>query len=258
MDAIIAAFSVVMPYAFLLSLRVGTAFATLPAPFGDVAPMRVRATLGVLVALALVAPMFGTAEAMPVDPVLMVRAGLGEAAVGAVIGLTVRMALSTAEIAGTIAGTSMGLGFATSVDPMFGDEALPTSRLLASLAALIFFVLDGHHIVLAAVSATIRVAPIGDGFRAIRAENLVHIGSGLISQGLRIAAPVVATMFIVQVGTALVAKAAPRVQVFGLTFALTTSIGLVALYFATPGIAYATSEFLSQLPTRIDAMFIRP
>ena len=249
MQAIVEAFQVFLPFVLLVSVRTGVAFAALPAPFGETAPNVVRAALGILISLAICTPYYSHLPHLASDPLPVALAGLGEVMVGSVIGLTVRTMLAAAEVAGSIAGLSMGLGFASSVDPMFGEEALPTTKLFSSVSAVIFFVLKGHHVIIAALAATLRTCPPGNTFATIHENGLIALGSQMVAQGLRISAPVVATMVIVHVGTGLVARVAPKVQLFGLTFALATTIGLVAIYFATPSIAYAMTEYLSKLPT---------
>jgi flagellar biosynthetic protein FliR len=80
---------------------------------------------------------------------------------GAVIGLTVRVRLTTAAIAGAAAGQALGLGFATSVDRTQGESVLPTTYVFDSLCTLIFLSFICHHVLVAALAASFRAAPIG-------------------------------------------------------------------------------------------------
>ena len=240
-----------LPIVFLLSVRVGTTFALMPAPFGALAPMQIRAVLGFAVAVALVLPRPELLELVPADPLAIGIAAIGEAMVGGVIGLTVRVTLAATEIAGTMAGFSMGLGFATSVDPTFGESSLPTTRALSALAVVIFFSLQGHHIVLTALMTSVDFAPPGDTMGVISQEGVLNIGSDMLAQGLRIAAPVVATMFIVQLGTGLVSRSAPRVHIFAMTFAIAITAGLLTMLVSAPSLASAIAVDFNQLPERL-------
>jgi flagellar biosynthetic protein FliR len=80
---------------------------------------------------------------------------------GAVIGLTVRVRLTTAAIAGAAAGQALGLGFATSVDRTQGESVLPTTYLFDSLCTLIFLSFICHRVLVVALAASFRAAPIG-------------------------------------------------------------------------------------------------
>ena len=237
-----------LPAVLLVSLRVGVALASFPAPFSEGAPTQVRAALGLLVALAVTVSRAPTLPAIELETLALMRGALGEVAVGLVIGLTVRAALAAVETAGSLAGTAMGLSFATSIDPLRGEEVLPTTRLLGALGALVFFSIQGHHAVFAALAATLDVAPPGAALPAIAQAGVLGVGTDIVAHGLRIAAPVLAAMFIVQLGAALVARSAPRVQVFSLTFALASSVGMLALSAAGPTILSSIGETMAGLP----------
>jgi flagellar biosynthesis protein FliR len=56
-------------------------------------------------------------------------------------------------------------------------------------------------------------------------------------------------MFLVQLGTAFASRAAPRVHVLSLTFAIAVCTGMLALFVATPSLAPALAAEIQQLPT---------
>jgi flagellar biosynthetic protein FliR len=238
----------IVPYVALVSIRVAIVLSMMPAPFGELAPARIRAALSFLIAFSLTIPTLGQAHTIPIDPAPLLVSSLAETMIGAVIGLTVRVTLAAAEAAGTLLGTSMGLGFANTIDPLFSDEGVPTTSLIGSLAVLVFFVLRGHHVVLEALSASLALAPCGHGFPQFPADRMIVLGSRIVAQGLRIASPVVATMFIVQLGMALVAKAAPRVQIFSLSFGVAVSIGALVIVASAPHIAQGLANLVSGIP----------
>jgi len=247
-----AAFSF-LPLVILLSIRVGVMLAAMPAPFGSVAPARVRVALGLLIAVALSLPHVAMAQDLPLEPLALMRLAVPEMFVGMVIGTTVRATLAAAQVAGTAIGFSSGLAFANSVDPTFGESAPPTSRAISSFAVVLFFSLGGHHAALEALTESVALAPPGDAFAAANHEGVLNIGASMMGQGLRIASPVVATMFIVQLGMALVSRAAPRVQIFSLTFAVAVSAGLLTLFVAIPSVAPAIAVSIQRLPADLAA-----
>lgn len=247
MSTIVLELMRIAPFIALVSLRVALVLALMPAPFGDLAPMRIRAALGFLVAMVICLPHLALAPKLALDPGPLLVAAVTEIFVGSVIGLTARVTLAAAEIAGTIAGNAMGLGFAGSIDPLFGQESLPTTLIMNSIGILTFFALRGHHAVFEALYASLTLVPAGETIHSLRAAELTTLGAGMVAHGLRIAAPVVATMFITQLGTALVARAAPRVQIFALSFGVTVSVGALVLVASAPQVASAISTSVSGL-----------
>ena len=237
-----------IPFVLLVSVRVGVMLASLPAPFGSGAPPQIRVALGLFITIALCTPHFADPPIIPLEPVTLAVAGLGELMVGAVIGLTVRVMLAAAEVAGNVAGMSMGQGFAASIDPAFGEKMLPLGRLLSALMVLIFLSLNGHHVTFASLAWSLDALPVGNALGHAVHGDTVSIGADLMARGLRIASPILAAMFIVQLGMGLIARSAPRVQIFSLTFAITSAVGAVVLFAALPSVTGALVETLGRLP----------
>jgi flagellar biosynthesis protein FliR len=247
-EAALAALTAHLPLFGLASLRIALVFAALPAPFGGVAPIRIRTAFTIVTAIALILPQLGQLPALPMVPAVLLRAALYELVLGMVIGLSVRVTLAAAEVAGTIAGQAMGLGFATSVDPTHGESVLPTTHLLDMVCTFIFFALDFHHVLLAALAGSFRAAPIGQGISSALSHGVIQLGADLCARGLQIAAPVVATMFIVQLATAFVSRTAPRVHLFAFAFSVSIAAGIVVLWLAAPSVYTAIGVQVRRLP----------
>jgi flagellar biosynthetic protein FliR len=241
------------PLIVLVSIRVAITFAALPAPFGSITPITTRTALSVLVALVITLPHIGEPSTIDLNTIAVLGAVAGEVLIGAVIGLTVRVILAATEVAGTLSGLSMGLGFASSVDPELGENSLATAHLLSLLGILIFLIFRGHHAVIEALATSLYVAYPGRVFTVLAEGNLVRIGSSMLARGLQIASPVVATMFIIQLGTGLASKTAPRVQFFGTVFAISAAAGMITLLVAAPALATAIAIEIRRVPAELIA-----
>lgn len=238
----------IAPFLALVSLRVAVVLALLPAPFGELAPATIRGALSFILAFVITLPALHAAPTVAEDPFTLLRYAGSEFLVGSALGLTARVTLAAAEAAGTLAGNAMGLGFANQVDPLFNSEGVPTTSLLSYVAVLIFFVLRGHHIVIEALSASLIAAPPAQGFASFPTDVLLGLGTKIVAQGLRIAAPVIGTMFISQLGMALVSRAAPKVQIFSLTFGVAVSVGALILVASAPQVAQGMANTLATMP----------
>lgn len=251
MDAAFADLVQLVPYVLLVSVRVGVALASLPAPFGSVAPSQVRAVLSLFVAAVIAIPHAAEASTIMLDPFWLGGAAIGEALVGAAIGLTARLCLAATEAAGEVVSGSMGLGFAQTVDPTSGQETAVVAKALMQLAVLAFFALGGHHAIILGLSRSLDAAPPGAGWSDPIARSAVDMAGDLVAVGLGIASPVMGTMLVVQLGVALVSRAAPRLQVFSISFAVAASAGLLTLFVAIPAMSEAISVHTREIPTRI-------
>jgi flagellar biosynthetic protein FliR len=238
-----------LPAFLLASLRVGVTFAAMPAPFGAVTPARIRLALSMLVTFVIWSSLGSAVRPeIGLEPVALLRAAVLELLVGSVIGMTVRVTLASAEIAGSAIGQSVGLGFAGTVDPTQGESVLPTTQLLSGIAMLIFFSFEGHHALFAALATSFRAAPIGHELSSLAYGGVIQLTSGMLARGLQISAPVVATMFIVQLGTALASRTAPRVHLFAFSFSVLVAAGSLAIWVAAPSLCTAIGAEIRRLP----------
>ncbi len=252
MESLFAEVATLVPPVMLVSLRVAVALALVPAPLGSGSPTIARALVSIAVGTILTLAQ-GPFAGLRIEPAALLVAAVGEVAVGTIVGATVRVALAAAEVAGDLAGTSMGLGFASSIDPTTGEEALVPARVLAATATLLFFASGGHHVVLAALAATIELAPPGRAFAVLANGEPARIGAELFGAGLRIASPVVGTMLVVQIAVALLSRAAPRLALFPLVFATAGAVGLVTLLVSAPAMLPAIDASIHAIPARLDA-----
>lgn len=246
-----------MPVFMLGSLRVALTFAGMPAPFSGVAPMQLRSALSVIVALIVLIPQLPTLPNIPLELHVLAKAAMFEMFIGMLLGMTVRVTMAAAEIAGTILGQSMGLGFAGTVDPNYGESLVPSAFLLEAMAGLVFFSLGCHHMLLSALAASFQAAPIGAPISAAWRGSALWIGADLVARGVQIASPVVASLFIVQVWTAFVSRTAPRVHLFAFTFSVSVGAGLLLLWASAPAVCMALIRYVQHLPDMLSALGTR-
>lgn len=246
-----------LPLFILGSIRITLTFAGMPAPFSGVAPMQVRTALSVMIAMIVLIPQLPELPLIPLDLVVLGKAAVFELFIGMLLGMTVRVTMAAAEVAGTILGQSMGLGFAGSIDPNYGEALVPTAFLLEAIAGLVFFSLGCHHVLLSGIAASFQAAPIGAAVSAAWRGSALWIGSDLIARGVQIASPVIASLFIVQVWTAFVSRTAPRVHLFAFTFSISVGAGLLLLWAAAPAVCTAVIRYVQHLPEMLSALGTR-
>src|SRR5476649_2446492 len=149
--------------AFLLAFaRVGTMVMLLPGVGEMNLPSRVRLTMA-LVLTAILLPAHQKAYAVvlkALGPVLAVL--FQELIVGAVLGLTARLAISALQIAGPVVAQQLGLGFVTAVDPTQNQQGMLVGNFLSVLGITLIFATDLHHLVIAAMNDSYTIFQPGE------------------------------------------------------------------------------------------------
>src|SRR6267154_2470580 len=109
--------------AYILTFaRVGTMLMLLPG-LGELnVPVRIRLTVALLLGAVLL-PLHQSAYQLDLrsfGPLLAMLAD--ELFIGAVLGLSVRLIVSSLQVAGAVVAQQVGLGFVTAVDPTLGQQ----------------------------------------------------------------------------------------------------------------------------------------
>jgi flagellar biosynthetic protein FliR len=197
-------------------------------------PARVKLGLGLLLAMV-IGP---TIPALPAaDPMSM--AGLliliQEMLIGLGIGFSIRIVFAAVEMAGEISSLTMGLGFASFFDPQTRGRSSAISQFLALLATLAFLSVNGHLVLLSAlaesfISLPISASPInGSGFL-----QLANWGGRIFSAGLQLSLPIVAALLITNVALGILTRAAPQLNLFGIGFPITLTVGMAMIGMVLP------------------------
>lgn len=213
------------------SLRCGTALALLPGIGVLLVPLRVRiglsATVGWLV-------LGGTQLTVPTDllGISGIGAIAGEIVIGAMAGLVLHIAFGAVTIAGEVLTQSMGLGFASIIDP--GGT---TNPILATFFGLILWLvllgLGAHlRLIELLVQSYATLPPGGDPLK--NGAALLGFGAFSFVSGLMLALPVASLLLLVNLLLAVTARSAPQLNLFSVGFPVMMCAGLIALPFALP------------------------
>ncbi|MDB5312211.1 MAG: flagellar biosynthesis protein FliR [Gemmataceae bacterium] len=225
-------------YVGLILARVG-AFAAVAPPFAGQAPRLVR--LGLAVALAAfyvgaASPGWDPAlagRAADVHPAVYAFALVREGLIGAAMGFAFGLFLLPARVAGEFITQQVGLNISPQTGPTGTDAAGPVTRVFETAAALVFLVADAHHVALATLHASFDKLPLG-GTAVPTAGPLVDGLAAAYEMGLLLAGPLALCLFLLAVTLAVMARAAPQLNVYSVGFTLQVLVVLFGGLFLLP------------------------
>ena len=171
---------------------------------------------------------------------------LKEFAAGYVVGYVMHLFFFIVSFAGYIIDYQMGLSMATVYDPQSNAQMPVTGSLLQTWLILLFFAVDGHLALMRILLTSAEIVPYGgivvtEGL----ALRIIDIFLECVEMGLRLAMPMMAAEFLVEMGVGVLNKVVPQISIFviNIQMKLIVGIGLLVLLFAPTG------EFIEKIMT---------
>ncbi len=233
----------------LAAVRI-TAFLVLAPPFSHgTIPMRIRAMLGVGLALA-VSPVVAVGYER-LDTPAFLFALAGQALTGALLGFLVMALFSAIQGAGHLVDTFGGFQLAQAFDPGMAVNGAQFTRLFQMTAILLLFASDGYQLVLGGLFRSFDAVPVDGVIDLARpADALIGAAGQMMLSAVQIAGPLLIVLFLADVGLGLVSRVAPALNAFALSFPVKIGLTLLLVafvYAVLPGVVAALADDAARL-----------
>jgi flagellar biosynthetic protein FliR len=213
----------------LVFARVGTMVMLLPGLGERFVLNRAKLVIAVFLALLLM-PVARPLMQVPADPAGLMLILISEILIGAVLGLSARLLMASLQTAGVIVANQIGLGFATAVDPAFGQQNPSIANFLTIMGITLILVMDIHHLAIAAIHHSYTMLPPG---AYPLAGDAAKLGLDAVSKSFQLAvqlsAPFIVFGLLFNLGLGVLSKLMPQFQVFFLGAPASILIGMAIL-----------------------------
>lgn len=214
----------------LVFARVGTMIMLLPGIGEMTVPARIRLAIA-LILTAILVPLHRAAYTIDLNalgPILVML--FQELIIGAVLGLTARLAISALQVAGSVIAQQLGLGFVTAVDPTQNEQGALVGNFLTMLGVTLIFTTDLHHMIIAALNDSYRLFAPGE--MPITGD-VAHLFTRIISTafriGIQLSAPFLVFGLLFNLGLGVLSRLMPQMQVFFIGLPLSILLGFLLL-----------------------------
>lgn len=210
----------------LTMMRVSIVMFMLPIFSTNNVPIPVKAAMTVVFTLALWPHVALSGAIMPAHPFDIAIILLGEIIIGLVLGLAIDFLFMGIQSGGELLGFQMGFTMISFADPLTGNQTGLAAYFLWMTSLLTFLALDGHLYMLKGFAASFKILPPGALYIG---ENLLWEVLSLSAQvfvlALKIAAPVMVALFMVEVALGLIARTSPQVHIMEFGFPIKIGVG---------------------------------
>lgn len=225
----------------LVATRLTAAFTVAPPFDGAMIPIRIRVALSVGLSMAVVG---NQVTDVPLGVADLVTSLAYQVVVGLVFGFVLRLLFAAVQAAGALIDLAVGYSSASLFDPFSQAAATPVARLYQLLAIVLMVSLDGHLLVVRGVLRSYEAAPL-DGLRFDSLGVLLTEGIGqFMVAAIEIAFPVLVALLLADAILGLVTRAAPKLNVMVLGFAVKSLVLLFVLGLGLPLVANGVSTLV--------------
>jgi flagellar biosynthetic protein FliR len=219
-------------------------------------PVLVRVGLLLVLALVLV-PVVGETTAIANSTAELTVLALKEILVGVLIGLFFIFIFFAAKVAGGLVGYQIGFAIAVQLDPTSGDQVSLIGRFWDLMASLIFIAISGHHLIIRAFADSYLAIPPGVVvMNGSVGEMVMKYSAYVFVLALKMAAPVLVTLFLTDVALGTVAKTMPTMNVFFVGFPVKIGVGLLTIALALPLFSYVLERAVDFLDGELRTMML--
>ncbi len=168
-----------------------------------------------------------------------------ELVLGLVLGFFTRIFFFALSMAGEIVSVSTGLGQAQLFNPMLGSMGNAMEQFYMTVGTLLFLALNGHHMMIQGLVQSFTASGLGQ--LQLNVNSFVEVAmkaQEFFILGIKIAAPVLISMIIVQVGVALLSRAVPQINVMVTSASVTSLLGFTVIFISLPLLVMQMSGLL--------------
>lgn len=217
-------------------LRILAVFTSAPVLSSRAVPVRVKVALAFFVAVACQGTIPSALNYSIVSPE-WIGVVFQQVLIGLAMGFAVRVVFAALELAGEVIGFQMGLNFAAFFDPSLNSQSSAVARFFGQLSTMLFVVLNGHIMLLVAVTKSFETFPVDPHFlNALAKLQIYQLGTDLFASALWIALPVVGMLLFVNLALGIVSRVAPQINIFAVGFPLTLMVGLIGIAMMLPAL----------------------
>jgi flagellar biosynthetic protein FliR len=214
----------------LVFARIGTMLMLLPGLGEMTVPVRVRLTVALVLAAVLL-PLHRNAYQVDLGALGALIAMLArEVLIGAMLGMTARLAMSALQVAGSVIAQQLGLGFVTAIDPTQGQQGMLVGNFLSVLGVTLIFATDLHYLVISALNDSYTLfapgaVPLFGDIAALTTQTI----ASAFKIGVQLSAPFLVFGMLFNIGLGVLSRLMPQMQVYFIGLPLSIIIGLLIL-----------------------------
>jgi|SRR3990172_7103841 len=221
---------------FLTFIRIAALVTVAPILGSQSIPVKIKIFLSLLLAVIMLPIIKVQGEVTSVKLIGLLPLTLKEIILGLFLGFNAKFIFESFQFAGHLISTQMGLGMANLIDPDSGQPVTPIGNIYSMIAIVLFLLLNGHHLIISALYKSFELIPVGE-LKLIHPAaqgKMLRLFNDLFVIGIKLAAPAMVTLFLIEVCMGIMARIVPQMNIFFIGLPLRLGVGLFIIIASLP------------------------
>lgn len=181
---------------------------------------------------------------------------IDEVITGLVLGYITKFCFFSAQMAGQLMDFQVGFSMMSLFDPVSNENVTLLGRLLYWVSMVMFFVVDGHHMLIRAIIDSFNVIHLGKFILSqATAMMMVKIFIEFFTLGLKIAIPIILIVIITDICLGLISRTVPQLNVMILGMPIKILVGLSCFALVLPTVITLIVNSFYTIPDIIKAFY---
>lgn len=186
---------------------------------------------------------------------MLISYGIIEILTGLFLGYITSICFNAIKIGGQLIDVQMGLSMASMYDTTSKTETTLMGSLIYWMGILIFFAMNGHHVLIEGLQYSFKIIEIGTPIVSSNFDYLLKIFIEYFIIGFKISIPVTVALLISELVMGLVSRSVPQFNVMILGMPLKILIGVVFILTALPFIINESHTLFGALSQILSGTF---
>ncbi len=185
----------------------------------------------------------------------LILAGASQIMLGMVVGFVASLVFTGIQFAGELIDLQIGFAIANVINPQTQQNVTIIGEFQLAIATLIFLATNSHYFLIQGIAGSFNLVPLPYiSPDPSLAGNITLFFTQAFLIVFRIAAPVVAALFLTNVALAFLARVAPQMNVFVVGLPVQIGVGLIMMAVSLPLMATVGPELFQTVAQQMDAV----
>lgn len=220
---------------FLIFIRLTTFFFVVKIFYPKGTPNILKGAIGIILSLAVAARIDYNVVLEISNNYMLVIAIISEVMSGLILGYIINVIFDVIKMAGSYMDNQLGLTMMNMLNPSDNTNSTILSNFSYYIGAVIFFIVDGHHVLIRCIMSSFDVVKVGQSI--IFQDTFYTILDSFIKYfviGVRIALPIIIIGLITDLCMSLVSRTVPAINVMVLGMPVRLVVGLITFVVFLP------------------------